>query len=114
MTNEVNRTVYDYHWGDFDGLRCALESLNLSNIQDDNDINLDRIKWKDTFLFAVAKYTPTNKIKGKSTQPWINGEIIHILWKKEAVCAKLKKSSLCQPTQKYLELTANYKTGEAK
>ena len=41
-THKIKRIVYDHRNGDFDGLRGALEALNLCNfIQDSDDINLE-------------------------------------------------------------------------
>ena len=63
-THKIKRTVYDYRNGDFDGLRGALEALNLCNlIQDSDDINLDWTYWKDAFM--SADFIPTKKIKEK-------------------------------------------------
>ena len=85
--------MYDYHSGDFDGLRGALEALNLCNLsQDSDDINSDWTFWKDAFINAVSDFIPTKKIKRKNTPPWITNEVIHALRKKEAARSKLKKS----------------------
>ena len=66
-THKIKRTVYDYRNGDFDGLRGALEALNLCNlIQDSDDINLDWTYWKDAFMSAVSDFIPCNqKDQGK-------------------------------------------------
>ena len=93
-----------------DGLRGALEALNLCNlIQDTDDINLDWTYWKDAFMSAVSDFIPTKKIKGKNTPPWITSEIIHALWKKEAARSKLKKSPTDHQRQKYRELRTKAK-----
>ena len=110
-THRVKRTVYDYRNGDFDGLRGALEALNLCNlIQDSDDINSDWTFWKDAFMSAVSDFIPTKKIKGKNTPPWITSEIIHALRKKEAARSKLKKSPTDHQQQKYRELRAKAKS----
>ena len=104
-THKIKRTVYDYRNGDFDGLRGALEALNLCNlIQDSDDINLDRTYWKDAFMSAVSDFIPKKKIKEKNTPPWITSEIIHALRKEEAARSKLKKSPTDHQRQKYREL----------
>ena len=80
--HKVNRTVYENRRGDFDVLRRVLESLDLCNlVQDSEDINLDWIQWKDTFMSPVSHFIPTKTVKGKNSPPWIMGEIIPILWK---------------------------------
>ena len=109
-THKIKRTVYDYRNGDFDGLRGALEALNLCNlIQDSDDINLDWTYWKDAFMSAVSDFIPTKKIKGKNTPLWITSEIIHALRKKEAARSKLKKSPTDHQRQKYRELRTKAK-----
>ena len=39
--NKINRTVYDYENGDFEGLRVALDAINLSLTLGSDDINTD-------------------------------------------------------------------------
>ena len=103
--------MYDYHSGDFDGLRGALEALNLCNLsQDSDDINSDWTFWKDAFINAVSDFIPTKKIKRKNTPPWITNEVIHALRKKEAARSKLKKSPTDHQEQKYRGLRAKAKT----
>ena len=104
--HKVNRTVYDYRRGDFEGLRRALESINLCNlVRDSENIDLAWTEWKDVFMSAVSDYIPTRKIKGRNTPPWISGEIIHILRKKETARLKLRKPTASeQQRQKYKEL----------
>ena len=102
----LDRTIFDYRRGDFDGLRSALQSIDLcSIIQSEGDINLNWLQWKDTFLAAVADFIPTKRIKGRNTPPWINGEIIHAIRKKETVRQKLKRSPTKSLNDKFKELT---------
>ena len=106
-THKIKRTVCDYRNGDFDGLRGALEALNLCNlIQDRDEINLDWTCGKTAFMSAVSDFIATKKIKGKNIPPWITSEIIHALRKKEAARSKLKKSPTDHQQQKYRELRA--------
>jgi hypothetical protein len=87
------RSVYDYRKGDFEGLRSALQSVNLCNaIQDVNNINQDWSLWKDTFLAAVTDFVPSKTIRKRNCPPWITGDILHLLRKKETVRKKLKSS----------------------
>ena len=63
-TKSPTRSVYDYRRGDFEGLRSALQSVNLSNVvQDNNNIYHDWTLWKDTFLSAVADFIPLKTIR---------------------------------------------------
>ena len=43
-------------------------------------------------MAGVSDFIPTKKIKGKNSPPWINGEIIYAIKKKEAARRRLKKS----------------------
>ena len=102
-THKIKRTVYDYRNGDSDGLRGALETLNLRNlIQDSGDINSEWTYWKDAFMSAVLDFIRTKKIKDKNTPTWITSEIIHALKKKEAARSKLKKSPTDHQQQEVL------------
>ena len=48
-TKSPTRSVYDYRRGDYEGLRSALQSMNLSNVvQDNNTTDKDWTLWKDT------------------------------------------------------------------
>ena len=85
------RSVYDYRRGDFEGLRSALQSVNLSNVvQDNNTIDQDWTFWKDTFLAAVADFIPLKTIRKRNAPPWLTGDILFLLRKKESVRKKLK------------------------
>ena len=106
----LDRTIFDYRRGDFDGLRSALQSIDLcSIIQSEGDINLNWLQWKDTFLAAVTDFIPTKRIKGRNTPPWINGEIIHTIRKKETVRQKLKRSPTKSLNDKFKELRTKVK-----
>ena len=60
-------TVYNYKKGDFDGLRSAIEAIDLSNAIHQDDVNTSWLEWKDTFLAAVEGYIPTKRIKGRNS-----------------------------------------------
>ena len=65
--------MYNYKKGDFNGLRSAIEAIDLSNAIHQDDVNTSWLEWKDTFLAAVEDYIPTKRIKGRNSPPWING-----------------------------------------
>ena len=69
------RFFYDYTKGDFEGLRTALSTINLSSIIANDDINTDWHQWKDTFLVAVSDYIQTKRLKGRNPISWMSGEI---------------------------------------
>ena len=73
------------------GHRSALQSVNLSNVvQDNNTIDQDWTFWKDTFLAAVADFIPLKTIRKRNAPPWLTGDILFLLRKKESVRKKLK------------------------
>ena len=103
------RTVHNYKKGDFDGLRSAIEAIDLSNAIHQDDVNTSWLEWKDTFLAAVKDYIPTKRIKGRNSPPWINGGIVHALKRKEAVRKKLKKSPTDALKNRFRELRTQVK-----
>jgi hypothetical protein len=108
-STRIHRIVYDYDKGDFDSLHNALRAVNLTSILGSEDINTDWRNWKDVFLAAVSDYIPTKKLKGKNPLPWINGQILNIMKKKETVRQKLKKSSSSYLKEKYRQLRKQVK-----
>ena len=86
---KTRRYVYDYGKGDFEGLRSALSPKNLCSNIDHEDINDDWQSWKNTFLQTVSKYVPCKKIKGHNPLPWITGNILNLINKKNTVRRKL-------------------------
>ena len=52
--------------------------------------NVSWLKWKKPFLAAVYDNIPAKTVKNVSSPPWINGEIIHEIKRKETVRRKLK------------------------
>ena len=100
----IKQTVLDYSRGDFDGLQSTLVS-DLSSAMDKKDnVNKSWSKWKSTFLAAVDQAIPKKCIKNVHSSPWINGEIIHAIKKKETVRRQLKSSSSSSLMEKFKEL----------
>ena len=89
---KTHRRAYDCAKGDFEGLYTDLCEINLSESisDDDEDINADWQRWKDTFLAAVSDHIPIKKLKGRNTVPWINGTIRNMIKKKDSVRKKPK------------------------
>jgi hypothetical protein len=87
VPTKLNRHVYDYQKGDFQGLRSTLQNIDLSNIIESSaDVNEAWLEWKEKFVAALREFIPTKKIKGKLSPPWITGDILHVIRKKETVC----------------------------
>ena len=107
---KLNRTVSDYRRGDIDGLRVALDMIDFSSIFETcNDINNCWNQWRDNLLPAVDQHIPTKKIKGRDSPPWMNGNIIQTIKKKEAARRKLKSSPTDALRTRFKELRATVK-----
>jgi hypothetical protein len=92
---KVERYVYNYNVGDFEGLRRALNAINLTSLVEHAiDINIAWQQWKDAFLTAVSHYIPMKKIKGRNPAPWVNGTILNAIRKKNSARQKLKRQSV--------------------
>ena len=90
---KIKRTVFDYNRGNFNELRATLETVDLSGaVESAVDINHGWLKWKELFLSCVRGSIPVKTISNVNNPPWINGEIIHAIRKKETVRRKLKTS----------------------
>ena len=106
----MNRTVYDYQRGNFDALRSSLESENLSNlISVEGDIDYDWLIWKSTFLTIVADHIPTKRLRSRKYVPWLTGEILHNIKKKNSLRQRLKKSPSDYLRHKFKSLRATIK-----
>ena len=101
---KTNRYLYDYEKGDFDGLRSALSATNLCSNLERDDINNDWQSWKNIFLQTVLKHVPRKKIKGRKPLPWITGNILNLIKKKNTVRRKLKSCPTSHLAQKFKEL----------
>ena len=107
---KLNRTVSDYLRGDINVLRVALDMIDFSSIFETcNNINDCWNQWRDNFLAAVEQHIPTKKIKGRDSPPWMNGNIIQTIKKKEAVRRKLKSSPTDALRTRFKELRATVK-----
>ena len=106
---KTRRYVYDYGKGDFEGLRSALSAKNLCSNLDHEDINDDWQSWKNTFLQTVSKYDPCKKIKGRNPLPWITGNILNLINKKNTVRRKLKSCPTSHLAQKFKGLRTSVK-----
>ena len=105
-----NRHVYDYLKSDFQGLRSTLHSIDLSNVVEiSTNVNVAWLQWKAKFVCAVREFIPTRKIKGKSSPPWITGDIMYMIRKKESVRRKLKHSSSTYLSAKFKQLRSMVK-----
>ena len=73
----IARFVYNYGAGDFEGLRKALNELDLTTLVEwTNDINIAWEDWKNPFTTTVSHYIPRRKMKGRNPASWIDGSIL--------------------------------------
>ena len=82
---------------DFEGLRFALSSDPLESLfSGDDNINIeeDWASWKLAFLRRIEAFIPRRKPRQFTTPPWIDGETIHAIRKKNSLRKKaLQKDS---------------------
>ena len=80
----LNGNVYDYKKGDFQGLRSILQNIDFSNtVEGSTNVNMAWQEWKEKFVVTVREFIPTRKIKGKLSPPWITGDVLRMIRKKE-------------------------------
>ena len=101
------RAVFDYGLADWEDLFKTLSQSELSRSEEitinngktndsacteASDINDDWQRWTNLFLNCVALYIPQNTIKRRSTPPWFDSEVKHLMKKKETARRKAKKT----------------------
>ena len=107
---KLNRYVYDYQKGDFEGLRSTLQNIDFHNIVENNiDVNAAWLEWKERLIAEVRNFIPMRKIKGKSSPPWITGPILYMIRKKECLRMKLKSLSSSYLIAKLRQLRSTVK-----
>ena len=57
-----------------------------------SDINDDWISWRDSFLTIANNHIPQKTIIGRNNPPWLTGEILNVLKKKETLRRKLRRN----------------------
>ena len=105
------RTVYNYARGNVDGLCAALQETDLSSTisESSDNINVDWKQWKETFLSTVSEFVPKTKIRGQNPLPWINGNILHQIKKKESIRRKLRANPSAHLLEKYKKMRSEVK-----
>jgi hypothetical protein len=73
-------------------------------IESNTDVNVSWSQWKEKYLAAIRDFVPMRKIKGKNSPPWITGDILHMIKKKESVRRKLRTSSSVYLIAKFKQL----------
>ena len=107
-SSHPRKFVYDYANGDFEALHVTLLAINLSSIVGHN-IDDDWRCWKDLFLAAVKDFMPSKRLKGRNPVPWIDGNILNLIKKKNSVRQKLKSHPNASLTDKLKSMRAQVK-----
>jgi hypothetical protein len=97
------RTVFDFQHADWNALHKTLSHLDLA-LGDSTNIDADWTKWKDLFLGAAAKHIPKKNFKRCTTPLWIDGEVKHLLQKKDCCRRAAKQKSCSSLWEKYRDL----------
>ena len=103
------RTVFDFQHADWNALHVTLSHLDLAP-GDSTNIDADWTKWKNLFLGAAVKHIPQKKIKRRTTPLWIDGEVKHLLQKKDSCRRAAKQKSCSSLWEKYRELRRKTKS----
>ena len=92
----------DLTWKDMESQAQYLQSVTaqLADLKEKLlDIQItEQLCWRDVFLMGVADHISRKRLKGRNPVPWMNGQIINLIKKKETTRQKLKRS----PTSEYL------------
>ena len=83
-----SRFVYSYKKADFDALRDTLDATPFLCALDNENVDDDWQCWHDLFIACVEQHVPKIKIRDINSPPWIDGEVIHLLHKKDSARKK--------------------------
>jgi hypothetical protein len=101
--------VFDFQHANWNALHEILGHLDLV-VGDSTNIDADWTKWKDLFLGAAAKHIPQKNFKRRTTPLWIEGEVKHLLQKKDSCRIAAKQKSCSSLWEKYRELRRKTKS----
>jgi hypothetical protein len=89
-SHKLKRSVYDYSRANFEEMNRIFSSIEFEFST--SDINDDWMVWRDTFLATADKCVPKKTIKGRYNPPWLTGEILSLLKKKETLRRRIKRT----------------------
>ena len=115
------RTIFDYSKADWESLYKILSetfnpqqgnsvyadsgSTSLTN----DDIDQEWRNWSNRFLEIVCRHIPTKVIKKRTSPPWFDHEIRHLLKEKETARRKAKKCGCLSHWEKFRVLRRSCK-----
>lgn len=104
---EISRAVYDFKNADLQGLRECLSRtpLDLAAL----NINICWQEWKDLFLTAVDEFVPTKFVREKTSPPWIDSEVKHLIRKKYTALRSFRKNRTPHRKKALRDLTIKIK-----
>lgn len=100
--NNTTKKLYCYNKADFNGLRSSLSHVPWDLFISSDDIDSSAVFFQDQVLATVEQHIPTMKLKQKARPPWIDKDVMKLVWKKKALWKRLKNN----PST---ELTSNFK-----
>ena len=105
------RNVYDDAKEDFEGLCSALRAEGLIYTISDSgvDIDTDWECWKKPCLTDISNFIRQKKLRGRNPVPWVDGNILHKIKKKESIRRKMKKDPSGSLQRKYKSMHSEVK-----
>ena len=88
--NNNTQPSFNLNKADFEGLRSSLSEHPLESVlsPDSNDIEGSWSRWKKSFLSRIEAFIPRRKPRKFVTPPWVDGEVLHAIRKKNTVRKK--------------------------
>ena len=103
--------MYFFQLADFDGLRSALSENPLSSVicPDNDDIEGNWVAWKTAFSKHIEMFIPIRKLRKFVTPPWIDGEALHAIKKKQSLRKRALQKDSPSLWEKYRQLRKDVK-----
>ena len=121
QSSRYSRTVFDYSKADWESLYKVLsdtfdsQQVNSVNAESsstsltNDDIDQEWRIWSDRFLEIVSRHIPTKVLRRRSSLPWFDQEIRHLMKKKEKTRRNAKKSGRLSHWKKFRDLRRSCK-----
>ena len=105
-SRKITKTVYDYNRVDFNEMNWTSKEIVFEFMSTDSvsNINDDWTLWRGTFLATADNFIPKKTLKGRYHPPWLTGEILYMLKRKETLRRKLKRVKSSSLLEKYKNL----------
>lgn len=109
--NIINRLSFNLNKADFVGLRFAFANDPLENLlsASSDDIKGDWETWKSAFLHKLEEFIPKRKPRNFIVPPWIDGEALHAIRKKNTLRKKALNKDSSTLWEKFRQLRKEVK-----